>query len=131
MQPQRRRFSTEARTVGRELRPDGVVAALALLLDAREAELVARVDRRRAADRAEHDDGVRAGAAASSTMLAIRVTSWLPTNVSGTNESRNSSCRVSDQASSQRLASFSELQTAFQSSYCVTESTVESGTNAG
>ena len=64
-------------------------------------------------------------------VLAMRVVSWLPTNVCGANDSRNSSCRVSDQASSHRLASLMELQIAFHSSYWVTESTVDSCTNAG
>jgi hypothetical protein len=52
----------------------------------------------------------------------------LPTKVSGVNESRQSLCRRSAQASSKKLPSFSALQIAFQSSYWVTESSPDEAT---
>src|ERR1035441_6795382 len=56
----------------------------------------------------------------SASLLASRVTSWLPTNVSGRNAAAKLSCRSSAQASSKKLPSFRELQMAFHSSYWVT-----------
>ena len=66
----------------------------------------------------------------SSSWLAIRVTSWLPMNVIGTNVSMKSLCRVSDQASSWKLVSLRLLQIAFHSSYWVSESKPQSRTIA-
>ena len=68
---------------------------------------------------------------ASPTRLVMRVTSWFPTNVYGTKVSRNASCRESVQASSCQFRSTTEDQTAFHSSYWVTESRPDSVTNAG
>ena len=61
-------------------------------------------------------------------MLAMRVTSWLPTNVAGAKAAVNSLCRVSVQSSSKKLRSARLLQIAFHSSYWVTESRVERAT---
>ena len=54
----------------------------------------------------------------------MRVTSWFPMNVIGTNVSTNSSWRRSAWSSSWKLPSLRLLQMAFHSSYCVTESNV-------
>ena len=66
-------------------------------------ELVAVVDGRHAGQGEQQRRRRAAGARSSSIWLAMRVTSWLPTNVSGTNSSSNSSCRLRAQASSNRL----------------------------
>jgi hypothetical protein len=63
--------------------------------------------------------------------LAIRDWSWLPRNVWERNEAENSACRFRVHSSSWRFCSLSELQIAFHSSYCVTESTPLSATNSG
>jgi hypothetical protein len=65
-----------------------------------------------------------------SSLLAIRVTSWLPMNVSGMKDSTKSLWRRSAQSSSWKLASLRLLQMAFHSSYWVTESKVASSTMA-
>ena len=112
--------------LGRQRRADGVVTAGSVLLDALEPELVAVVDARHPGQEAEQGHRVRQ-CRWSRTWLATRVTSWLPTKVIGTKCSRSS--RVPPQRPVQLVevdVVSSEDQTAFHSSYCVTESRPES-----
>ena len=64
-------------------------------------------------------------ALASPTLLAMRVTSWLPMKVKGVKESRKPLWRFRHQSSSKKFSSSSDPQTAFHSSYWVSESMVE------
>ena len=75
-----------------ELRPDLGVAARPVVLHAAEALLVPGVDARHPAT-VNRTASACGRCRASSSRLAIRVTSWLPTNVSGRNVSANPSCR--------------------------------------
>ena len=104
-----------------ELRADGVVAARAFLLDAAERLLVAVVDRRGAADGEQHDQRVRQVALVVEA-LAMRVTSWLPTNVCGTNVEEVVVRGRGPWRARTGCASLIALQIAFHSSYWVTAS---------
>ena len=117
----------QARRIPGELRPDRVVAALPLLLDAAERLLVAGVDRGDPGDGAQHHQHVLevalvAQAAGDAGHVVVADERLRHERL------ENSLCRSQGPGQLEKLPSFSELQIAFHSSYWVTESSPPSAT---